>query len=494
MLAPGDAILSAQARPDLDHVYCARDPFAPNAAIQALSGTSVSCAHAAAGAALVQQYYTAGFHPNGPVSQPSAALIKATLINSAKDLMGQLFYDATAGQVVQLSPTAGHQFVSGYGRVQLDRSLALRDATTGQYSPVLQFYDNQQLAPDLSSAWSHDIYLAPNNSFLSVTLVWNDPPAAYGAQYQLVNDLDLIVFRPDCGSEEGNAYLHLWHIADLRFAPVFQPRHGRFKDRVNNVERVYLPAPPAGAYRVEVRAARPLFGPQPWSLVINFQSESGPPAAPQSMCPSHMPVLHPDHVPMEAHVTVRVIDLSVFSVDRMLAMIGASLAINYKERMRQESFDKITGDFVFIIADICIDSGPRQSLFEPDLTQPTAAYLASVFVAMMANPTSVLFLDSLDTATLNLDRATPVTVTLEPSPLPCLAPATTSLPPEPEPPSSEPTQTRLLLKWYLWAGLVGGGVCVGVLVLVARRGRWCCAAADSNPTLMDIQLQASDQS
>ena len=71
-------------------------------------------------------------------------------------------------------------------------------------------------------------------------------PASLAAAFQLVNDLDLVIYRPDCGMEFGNAYLALSSIQsadpmlDPTLAEVYGLRHGRARDRVNNVERVFL--------------------------------------------------------------------------------------------------------------------------------------------------------------------------------------------------------------------------------------------------------------
>jgi hypothetical protein len=58
-------------------------------------------------------------------------------------------------------------------------------------------------------------------------------PASLAAAFQLVNDLDLVIYRPDCGMEFGNAYLALSSIQsadpmlDPTLAEVYGLRHGR---------------------------------------------------------------------------------------------------------------------------------------------------------------------------------------------------------------------------------------------------------------------------
>ena len=80
---------------------------------------------------------------------------------------------------------------------------------------------------------------------------------------------------PDCGSEQGNSYLQLDLMTDSRFRDTYRSRHGRFKDRNNNAERVFLERPPAGRYVVKVSSYSLNEGPQPFALVVNFQRSSG---------------------------------------------------------------------------------------------------------------------------------------------------------------------------------------------------------------------------
>jgi subtilisin family serine protease len=82
--APGVNIVSA----DSDGI---KNSF--NSGTLAASGTSMATPTVAGAAALVRQYYTDGYWPYGTPNaaygfEPSAALIKATLINSAENMTG----------------------------------------------------------------------------------------------------------------------------------------------------------------------------------------------------------------------------------------------------------------------------------------------------------------------------------------------------------------------------------------------------------------------
>jgi hypothetical protein len=112
-------------------------------------------------------------------------------------------------------------------------------------------------------------------SWLSITLVWTDPPGSPAAAYALVNDLTLEVSPPP----PANASAPLPGIgAATLFGNNDPAAKQQLPDTRNNVEKIYLPSPPAtlaagGArlaapYSVRVRGSLVFQGPQAYSLVI----------------------------------------------------------------------------------------------------------------------------------------------------------------------------------------------------------------------------------
>ena len=100
---------------------------------------------------------------------------------------------------------------------------------------------------------------------LKVTLVWDDRPTGVFTDEALSNDLDLVVIGPD-GRE------HLPFVLNAVPGKEAEPAQPGV-DRINVVEQVVVKQPAAGAWRVEVRAAKigsPTGG-QTYSLVTSVE-------------------------------------------------------------------------------------------------------------------------------------------------------------------------------------------------------------------------------
>ncbi len=146
-------------------------------------GTSMSNPLVAGGAAVVRDYYQKDFG-----HAASAALVKATLINSAVDLLDEN-NDGINDNALPIP-----NFYEGWGRVDLaaatDGSRLFQEETTG-----LQTND--------TVSYSYDV--AAGTSF-KVTLVWSDYPASLSSFARLVNDLDLEVSGPGGVLYRGNVF------------------------------------------------------------------------------------------------------------------------------------------------------------------------------------------------------------------------------------------------------------------------------------------------
>ena len=178
LVAPGTSVISTYSHaknPDYDYDY--------------MSGTSMATPLTAGTAALARQYYVE--RPRIRLINPTAALIKATLINGAVDI--------------------GHNTIDqGWGRVDLKNSL-FPDTPLG-----IRYYNNITL--NTSESWQIQQNFS-NLSTLKISLVWTDYPGTLTADKTLVNDLDLLLESPN-----GTIYY----------------TNGSQPDRINNVEQICL--------------------------------------------------------------------------------------------------------------------------------------------------------------------------------------------------------------------------------------------------------------
>ncbi|MFD6277133.1 S8 family serine peptidase [Streptomyces sp. NPDC060209] len=225
VVGPGTSILSALSRAAAG---TPGDPFGASADPKFffLSGTSMATPLVAGCVAVLRETLV-----NNGTPQPSAALVKAMLINGAVELPGQ--YDPS-----DAGPSPNND--SGFGRVDLSRSVVLPgdDERAGFHEGgPLDQGEQERLRIRIPE---RDGGRKPT---FVVTLVWTDPPGA-----ALQNDLDLVVRTADGRERHGN----------MGTSAGF--------DRTNNVEQVQWDDIPAGGVAVIVRAHRITRFPQPYAF------------------------------------------------------------------------------------------------------------------------------------------------------------------------------------------------------------------------------------
>ncbi len=144
-------------------------------------GTSMSAPVVTGAAALVRQYYT-----DRCGISPSAALVKATLINGARDISpGQ--YGTGATQEIPDPPRPNN--VEGWGIVDLG-------STVFSSAPLDFYYFDVSEGAYTGSVQDYAVTLSPSIYPFFATLVWMDHPGSTPAAGPLVNDLDLTVIDP----------------------------------------------------------------------------------------------------------------------------------------------------------------------------------------------------------------------------------------------------------------------------------------------------------
>jgi subtilisin family serine protease len=221
--APGTNIISCKSHPIGDTgwgVY--------NSNYIYWGGTSMSTPQVAGAAALVRQYYQ-----QEKATNPSAALIKATMINGALDISPGQYGSGSQREAYPVPDNS-----QGWGRLNLKRSLCPAPPVVNEFA--------DESAPLSTDEYRDYLYTVVDNSVpLKVTLAWTDYPGAVHAAKELVNDLDLTVSSPTG--------------ATLPFAP----------NRTDNVEQVTIANPQLGTYRVRVDAYDVPMGPQDYALVVS---------------------------------------------------------------------------------------------------------------------------------------------------------------------------------------------------------------------------------
>ncbi len=190
------------------------------------TGTSFASPHVSGGYALFVDWYRDHFGG----ATPSPALVKAAFVNGADDLAGHK--DANGGV---MSAIPNNQ--QGWGRLNLGNVF---DAWSAGAVHV-----DQSVVFDASGArHAVTVEAIDPSQPMKATLTWTDAlgPGLGGATPAWVNDLDLSVTAADGAVYRGNVFSKGMSVS------------GGSADRMNNLENVYLAAPPAGATTVAVDA------------------------------------------------------------------------------------------------------------------------------------------------------------------------------------------------------------------------------------------------
>ena len=243
LVAPGTDIISAKSK--LAPIQNFWGPVKDTSAYAYDGGTSMATPLVAGCAALVRQFY----QEDRQHANPSAALLRATLINGTRWLPGA---DANASNPAGLTPAAN--FDQGFGCVNMETTLP----NPQQPKLALVFVDNWQSPGDqLAVTGDQRRYLLQVNGGtpLRICLTYTDAPGR-----ALQNNLNLFVQLPDNTKLVGN----------------FQLRQSlNIPDVDNNVEVVRIPDPKAGSYLIQISATNLLHSPQDFALVVTGDLGAG---------------------------------------------------------------------------------------------------------------------------------------------------------------------------------------------------------------------------
>lgn len=187
-----------------------------------MGGTSMATPLTAGAVALVREY----LRTRQAIANPSAALLKATLIAGARRVPGS-------------SPPAVADHDQGYGHVNIDAVLAPPAPATARFLDASGGLRTGEVFTDTLS-------LASAGAPLRVAMVYSDFPGP-----NLINNLNLVAIAPDGTRYVGNV----------------APGGALSVDAVNNVEVLHIPNPAPGSWTVQVIASNVPQGPQDFALV-----------------------------------------------------------------------------------------------------------------------------------------------------------------------------------------------------------------------------------
>jgi subtilisin family serine protease len=259
VVAPGTWVLSGYSDEYQQHYDGSANPqdnayqydgwgFPLNRYYKYMGGTSMSNPLVAGGAAIVRDFYQKTYTVNA-----SAALVKATLVNSAVDMLDE----NNDGVNDNFNPIPNRD--EGWGRIDLNSAT----------NPRRKFVDGAtSLTTGASATYTYTI--ASGGSPFKVTLAWSDPASATSAAKNLVNDLDLVVTAPDGTQYLGNVFAGGWS------------ETGGAADRVNNLENAYVASAAAGTWTLVIGGYNVPTGPQPFALVVDGAFGATPPPPPPS--------------------------------------------------------------------------------------------------------------------------------------------------------------------------------------------------------------------
>lgn len=179
------------------------------------TGTSMAAPHASGAAVLLTDWW----RDMNAGATPSPAMIKALLINGAKDVAG-----------APPIPNA----TEGWGRVDVPGSMGLDFGGS-------EYIDQDIVLDDVGDTYEVTFGVVDPGAPLKVSLAWTDAAAAVGANPALVNNLDLEVVT------DGATYLG--NVFTDGMSGV-----GGTADARNNVENVFVAAP-GGSVTIRIRAA-----------------------------------------------------------------------------------------------------------------------------------------------------------------------------------------------------------------------------------------------
>lgn len=201
LLAPGSAVISACSS-------LVTSNYSANTAYTRLGGSSMAAAVTGGALAVLREELKT--YKN--MSNPSAALMKALLVNGAR-------------------PTTSNISEEGFGILDLAGTILALQENTFQYR-------DETIGLKAGENKEYRFNVSDSSQPVKFTLTWTDPAGQAGTGTALVNNLDLSVQSPDGKTYYGNDF-----------------NNQGTNDNINNIEQVTIPNAGLGEYIIRVHAA-----------------------------------------------------------------------------------------------------------------------------------------------------------------------------------------------------------------------------------------------
>lgn len=238
VVAPGSDIASAKSSLAPGSNFWG--PYPGNRKYAFMGGTSMAAPIVTGFATLLREYFV-----RERAHVPSAALLKAAIINSTRMLNGE---DALADH--QSIPN----FHQGFGCIDMAHALP-DNLPDGTGLGFIDTWKQEELQLNVTGQRFLFRVEVAEGAPLRLCLAWTDPPGR-----GLQNNLNLFMMQEDKQFKwTGNEDI---------------PRTITAFDRDNNVEIIRIDDPSAGIYMIAVQAANVIFGPQDFALVVSGRLRS----------------------------------------------------------------------------------------------------------------------------------------------------------------------------------------------------------------------------
>lgn len=241
VVAPGTDIAAAKSKDAALHRFWGAYP--KNNKYAFMGGTSMAAPYVAGCAALVREW----FRKKGKWNAPSAALLKATLINGTQRIQG---IDAVAPQ------PGDPNYHQGFGRIDMAKTIPNPLSPKMKLAFVDTWKDAKQALVESGDFVRYRIEVGSAMP-LRLCLAWTDPSAR-----ALQNSLLLTV-------DDGQVK---W-VGNAQAATLLNIAGGQ-RDPNNNVQVLRIEKPLAGEYTIVVFAANLGFPPQSFALVVTGDLKS----------------------------------------------------------------------------------------------------------------------------------------------------------------------------------------------------------------------------